>query len=66
MIAAGNTGRPSLSLALGAGAKVLTVKFVEGAGQSQFSGRFTSGKPVVSVAGEQVTNDGSGQTFDQL
>jgi len=67
MIAAGNRGRPSPGLTLGAGAEVLAVKFVEvRAGHSQFCGRFTSGKALVSMAGQEVANEGCGQTFDQL
>jgi hypothetical protein len=52
MIATGNPGRPNRSLTFGAGAEVLAVKFVEArSGQAQFTGRFTSGKFVVSMAG---------------
>jgi hypothetical protein len=67
MIASGNAGRPNRSVAFGTGAEVLAVKFVEAwSGQSQFTGRFRSGKFFVSMAGQNVTNEGRGQTVNQL
>ena len=67
MIAAGNAGRPSRGRTCGAGAEVLAVKFVEARpGQAQFTGRCTSGKLVVSMTGQEVTDDGGRQAFDQL
>jgi hypothetical protein len=67
MIAAGKSGRPNLGLTFGASAEVLAVKFVEARpGQAQFPGRLTSGKRVVPMAGQEVTDDGGRQAFDQL
>jgi len=67
MIAAGKAGRPNLGLTFGASAEVLAVKFVEARpGQAQFTGRFMSGKRGVSMAGQEVTDDGGRQAFDQL
>jgi hypothetical protein len=67
VIAAGNTGRPNLDLTLGAGAEVLAVEFVEARpGQSQFPSRFPGREITGSMAGQEMTDEGSGQTFDQL
>ena len=67
MIAAGNAGRPNRGPTFGAGAEVLAVEFVEArSGQSQFTGRFRSGKFVVSMADQNVTNEGCGQAVNQL
>jgi hypothetical protein len=67
MIAAGNAGGPDLSPTLGAGAQVLAVEFVEACPrQTQFAGGFAGREFVGSMAGQEVADDGSGQTFDQL
>jgi hypothetical protein len=52
---------------LGAGAQVVAVKFVEaGAGEPQFPSGGGGGKFLAAMAGEEVTDDGGGQAFDQL
>ena len=67
MIAAGNPGRPNRRLTFGTGPEVLAVKSVEAwPGQSQFAGRFTSGKFTASMAGQEVADNGGRQAFDQL
>jgi hypothetical protein len=67
MIASGNTGRPNRRLTFCAGTEAWAVKLVEvRPGQTQFTGRCTSGKPVVSMAGQKVTDNGGRQAFDQL
>jgi hypothetical protein len=67
VIAAGNTGGPNLDLTLGAGAEVLAVEFVEaGPGQSQFASRCPGREITGSMAGQKMTNQWSGQTFDEL
>ena len=65
VITTGNTGRPNLGLPLGAGAEILAVEFVEaGPGQAQFPSRFPGREFTDSVAGQQMADQGSGQTFD--
>jgi len=50
-----------------AGPEVLTVEFIEaGTGQAQFAGGFGGGQFLRAVPGQQVTDEGSGQAFDQL
>ena len=67
MITAGNAGRPNCGPTFGAGTEVLAVKFVEAlAGQPQFTSRLGSGKFVVSMAGQNVTNEGRVQAVNQL
>jgi len=67
MIAARNTGGPHLGQTLCAGPEVLTVEFIEaGTGQAQFAGGFGGGQFLRAVPGQQVTDEGSGQAFDQL
>jgi len=67
VIAAGHPGRPGFGLALGTGAEVLGEEFVEaGAGESQFLSRFLGGEFLPAMAGQEVTNERSGATFDQL
>jgi len=67
MIAPGNARRPHLRPALGAGAQVVAVQFVEaGAGEPQFLSGGGRGKFLAAMAGEEVTDDGGGQAFDQL
>ena len=67
MVAAGATGRPGIGVALGAGAKIVGVEFVEaGAGQAQFGGRSTRGEWSGAMVGQEVTDEGSRQALDQL
>jgi hypothetical protein len=67
VIATRNPGRPNLGLTLGTGAEVLAVKFIEARpGQAQFTSRFPGTEFLISMAGQEVTNDGSGQSFNQL
>ena len=67
MIAAGNAGGPDLGPTLGAGAQILAVEFVEASpGQTQFAGGGDGGEFVGAVAGQQMADEGSGQTVDQL
>jgi hypothetical protein len=67
MIAAGNAGGPDLGQTLGAGAQVLAVEFVEACpGQTQFAGGLDGGEFVGAMASQEMTDDGSRQTFDQL
>jgi hypothetical protein len=67
MIAARNAGRPSFGLSPGARPQVVGVNLVKaGERQSQFPGGFGSGEFPLSMAGQEVANEGRGQTFDQL
>jgi hypothetical protein len=67
MIAAGHAGRPNLGLTLGAGTQILAEEFIAAcAGQTQFAGRLRSGEFPAAMAGQEVTDEGSGQAFDQL
>lgn len=67
VITAGNPGRPNFGLPLGAGAEVLAVEFVEArSGQSQFPRRFPGRERTGAMAGQKMTDQGRGQTFDEL
>jgi hypothetical protein len=67
MIAPGKSGRPSLGLALGTRPQVFGVEFVKaGVRQSQFARGFRRGEFLAAMAGEEVTDEGSGAAFDQL
>lgn len=67
MISAGKSGRPSVGLAMGAGAEVSGVQFVEaGTGEAQFMGGGASTDLAGAETVEQVTDERAGQTFDQL
>ena len=67
MVAAGTAGRPGIGAALGAGAQIVGVEFVAaGAGQAQFSGSGTSGESPGAMVGQEVTDEGSGKSLDQL
>ena len=67
MIAAGNPGRPTLSLALGASAEVLAVKLVEaGDRQTQLLRGLARRQLVGAMVGQKVTDNRSRQTFNQL
>ncbi len=67
MIATGATGRPDGGLALSASPQVLAVEIIKpGPGQTQFPCRLGCGKLLLSIAGQEVTDEWSGKTFDQL
>jgi hypothetical protein len=67
VIAAGATGRPDRRLALRAGPQVLAVEIIKtGAGKTQFPGRLGGGELLLAIAGQEVADERSGQTFDQL
>lgn len=67
MIAAGETGRPDRRFALSASAQVLGVEIIKtGAGKTQFPGRVGCGELLLSIAGQEVTDERSGKTFDEL
>jgi hypothetical protein len=67
MISAGETGRPDRGLALSASPQVLAVEIIKpGPGKTQFLGRLERGELLLSIAGQEVTDERSGQTFNQL
>ena len=67
VIATGESGGPGLALALSAGTEVMGVEFVEtGASQSQFGGGGASAELADAETGEQMTDERSGQTLDEL
>jgi hypothetical protein len=67
MIAAGASGRPRVRLTLGTGRQIVGVDLVEpGERQSRFLGGGLRGEFLLAMAGEDVTNEGSGETMDQL
>jgi hypothetical protein len=67
VIAAGGSGRPGLGVAGGAGAEVLGVKLVEtGTCQSQFAGRSAGADLAGAITVQEVADEWSGQSFDQL
>jgi hypothetical protein len=67
MIATGEAGRPGVGLTLSAGAEVIGVEFVEaGAGQTEFAGGGTSAEKASAVTVEEMTDQRSGQTMDEL
>jgi hypothetical protein len=67
VIAAGTTRRPGVGVAAGAGAQVVGVEFVEaGTGQTQFAGGSASAEVASAMTVEEVADERSGQTFDQL
>jgi len=67
VVAAGEAGRPSLRLALGAGADVLAVEFVKaGASEFQFLRGGLGADLRVAMAGQNVPNEGGRQPLDQL
>jgi len=67
VIASGTSRRPSIGVAGGAGAEVIGVEFVEaGAGQPQLTGRRASADVADAMTVEEMTDEGRGQTFDQL
>ena len=67
VIAAGNAGCPKGGLPLGTGAEILAVELVEaGAGKPQFLSGGSGGEFLAAMAGQEMPDDGGGQTFDQL
>jgi hypothetical protein len=67
MIAARQTGRPDWDMALSAGEQVVGKEFIKACvRQSQFAGGGLSGELAGAMAGQEMTNERSGQTFDQL
>jgi hypothetical protein len=67
VIAPGTTRSPGIGVAGGAGAQVIGVEFVEaGTGQSQFEGGGASAEVAGAMTVEEMTDEWSGQTFDQL
>ena len=67
MITARQTGRPGLDVALSAGEQVVGKEFIKACvRQSQFAGGGLSGELAGAMAGQEMTNERSGQTFDQL
>jgi hypothetical protein len=67
MITARQTGRPGLDVALSAGEQVVGKEFIKACvRQSQFAGGGLSGELAGALAGQEMTNERSGQTFDQL
>ena len=67
MISAGATGGPGVGLALGTGAEIVGVKFVEaGMSQPQFVGDTDGAEVSGAEAVEDVTDEWSGQTFAEL
>ena len=67
MVAAGAAGRPGLDVALGAGAQIVGVEFVEaGAGQAQFGGGGARGEWPGAMVGQEVADEGSRKALDQL
>lgn len=67
MVAAGEAGRPGVCVAVGAGVEVNGVEFVEaGTGQAQLSGGGAGADLTGAITMEEVTEERSGVTFDQL
>lgn len=67
MIAAGAAGRPGFGLAVRAGAEIIGVEFVEaGTGQAQFSGGGVGREALGAMFGQEMADEGGGQTMDQL
>jgi hypothetical protein len=67
MIAAGEAGRPGVGLAVRAGVEIIGIEFVEaGTGQAQFSGGGAGADMTGAMTVEEMTDERSGVTFDQL
>jgi hypothetical protein len=67
MIPTGETGRPGFGLTLSAGVEVIGVEFVEaGAGQAEFDGGGTSAEMAGAMTVEEMTDQRSRQTVDEL
>lgn len=67
MVAAGAARRPGVGLAVGAGVEIISVEFVEaGVGQAQLSGGGAGADLAGAIIMEEMTDERSGMTFDQL
>jgi hypothetical protein len=67
MIAAGESRRPSVGVAVGGGVEIIGVEFVEaGAGQAQLSGGGAGADLPGAIMVKEVTDERSGMPFDQL
>ena len=67
MIPTGETGRPGFGLTSSAGAKVIGVEFVKArAGQAEFDGGGASAEMAGAMSVEEMTDQRSGQTVDEL
>jgi hypothetical protein len=67
MIAARESGRPDLRVAGSAGAEILGVEFIEaGTSQPQFAGGSAGADLASAITVEEMTDEWSGQSFDQL
>lgn len=54
-------------MAVGTSFEVIGIDFIKtGKGQTQLLGRLTSGELLAAEAGQEMTDDRSGKTFDQL
>lgn len=67
VVAARASGCPDLGLALGTGAEIVAVEFVEaGAGEAQFAGGGGGGQFAAAMAGQEMADERGGETVDQL
>lgn len=67
VIATGTIRSPGVGVAVGAGVQVVGVEFVEaGTSQSQFGGGGASADLAGAVTVQEMADEWSGQTFDQL
>ena len=67
VIATGTPRSPGVGVAVGAGAQVVGVEFVEaGTRQSQFAGGGASADLAGAITVKEMTDERSGETFDQL
>jgi hypothetical protein len=67
MITTGEAGGPGVGLAVGTGVEILGIEVVEaGTGQAQLSGGGTGADLASAMTVEQLTNEWSGVTLDQL
>ena len=67
VIATGTTRSPGVGVAVGAGVQVVGIEFVEaGTSQSEFGGGGASADLADAVTVQEMADEWSGQTFDQL
>ena len=67
MIAAGDAGRPTLGVALGAGTQISGAQLVETAGaEVQLGGDLLRGELAGAGQGQEVTDQGRGNTVSEL
>jgi hypothetical protein len=67
MIAARKPWRPGFVTALGTRPKMFGVEFVKSCvRQAEFPGGFFGGKFIIPMTGKQMSDDGCGQTFNEL